>query len=131
MGEKKREKGGGRMTEEYVQLTKQQVVSLFVEIAELRCQIIDLTVSRDEYENQTSNYLSQLTKCYSANGELRDAKVTLSDKLTAIEKICQTFTLNDVCNECSPRDADYCNGCGAPLEELKDKILNVIREANK
>ena len=119
------------MTTEFIQLTKQQVVSLLVEIAELRAQITDLTKSRDEYENQTSNYLSQLTKCYSANGELRDAKTTLSNKLTDIEKICQTFTLNDVCNECSPRDADHCNGCDAPLEQLKEKILNVITEANK
>ena len=114
------------MTTEFIQLTKQQAVSLFVEIAELRCQIIDLTVSRDEYENQTSNYLSQLTKCYSANGELRDAKVTLSNKLSDIEKICQTFTLNDVCDDCSNCDELQCDGCTAPLKVLKEKILNVI-----
>ena len=114
------------MTEECVTLSKQQVVSILVEIAELRSQITDLTKSRDEYENQTSNYLSQLSKSYSANGELRDAKVTLSNKLSDIEKICQNFNLNDVCNECSPRDADHCNGCDAPLEELKYKILEII-----
>ena len=115
------------MTTEFIQLTKQQVVSLLVEIAELRCQITDLTKSRDEYENQTSNYLSQLTKCYSTNGELRDAKVTLSDKLTAIEKICQDFNINEVCNDCAPRD---CDGCTAPLKVLKEKILNVITGAD-
>lgn len=116
------------MAAEFIQLTKQQVVSLLVEIAELRAQVSDLTKSRDEYENQTSNYLSQLTKCYSANGELRDAKATLSNKLSDIEKICQTFTLNDVCNDCAPRD---CDGCTAPLKVLKEKILNVITGADK
>ena len=50
------------MTEECVQLTKQQVVSLLVEIAELRAQVSDLTKSRDNYSKWYNEGLREINE---------------------------------------------------------------------
>lgn len=109
------------MEAEFTQLTKQQVISLLVEIAELRCKITDLTKERDYYQRELDLSLD-------THKNLREEMNTYSDRLTAIKKICLDFNIKDVCGNCSPRD---CDGCTAPLETLREKILLAFMEAQK
>lgn len=92
-----------------------------------------LTVAQDliQERRELKAEIECLKKRLAAVREERDSMIEPSTderdkKLFDIVTICQNFNLNDVCNDCSPRDADHCNGCDAPLKELKERILNVI-----